>query len=128
MRDNADGLPELLEAFELDGHYFCRVRLWFKSMPQTFQFGVSHDAYRALKRVFNSRPFDSMPGQAARAFFVPSYTFTEDGEEFTTLTVRIEQGKQGKQFEFTAPLMLVRNLKWFQELKQPEAASHLRVP
>ena len=125
MRDNSKGLPEILEAFAQDEHYFCRVRLDFDGQTSVYQFGITRAGYLALRRVLDSRPFDSMPGQSARAFFVPSYTFTEPGEEQTTLTVRLEQGKVGKQFEFIAPLGLVENLKWFQELKRAEDASYL---
>lgn len=43
------------------------------------------------------------------------------------MTVRVEQGRNGKQVETEAPRDLVANLMWFFELKDWAQAEHLRV-
>jgi len=42
MRDNHEGMIELVDAFEKDGHYFARI----EKASRRFQFGVSREGYR----------------------------------------------------------------------------------
>jgi hypothetical protein len=125
MRDNHEGMPEILDAFEKDGHYFSIVRLEHNGQERRFRFGVSHHGYLALKRVFELRPFSTMPGLVCRYFFVPSYCRLD--ESHMMMTVRVEQGRDGKQMEIEAPRDLVANLKWFIELDDWQKAEHLHV-
>lgn len=56
MRDNHDGMPEIVNAFESDGHYFAVVEIEIEEVFKKFQFGVSREGYLALKRVLQLRP------------------------------------------------------------------------
>jgi len=125
MRDNHDGMPEILDALERDGHYFGLVRLEREGQERRFQFGISRDAYLALKRVFDLHPFEVMPGLVHRYFFVPAYSRLD--ETRMMMTVRVEQGRDGKQVEVEATKDLVANLKWFIELDDWKKAEHLYV-
>ena len=104
MRDNADGLPEILEVFEREEHFFCRIRLSIEANLKTYQFGVSRSGYYALRRALEFRPFDGMPGQASRVFFVPSYRFTEPKfasasfESHVTMTFKTNPIKETRTF------------------------------
>ncbi|HWR54044.1 MAG TPA: hypothetical protein VN428_23240 [Bryobacteraceae bacterium] len=126
MRDNSEGLPELLDAYERDDYFFGVVRIRAAGQVASFEFGVSADGYSALKRVFNARPFDATPGLRYRYFFAGTYGKKKLGEEPALFHVRIEQGTTAKSFEFSGPTSLLANLRWFLELKTLEAASALR--
>jgi hypothetical protein len=125
MRDNHEGLPEIIDAVRKDDRYFCVVALERKGEERRFQFGISRDGYLGLKRVFELRPVGSMPGTKSRWFFVPAYSRLSQNR--VRMTVRVEQGREGKQMETEAPLDLAANLKWFLELEDWSKAEHLRV-
>jgi hypothetical protein len=123
MRDNHKELLELLNAFEEDGCFFGLIELRNDNQKQCFQFGVSHEGYVCLRSVLQLRPFEDLPGLIYRHFFVPTYG--RIGDTHATMTIRIEQEKQGKQFTFKAPRALVANLRWFFELKNWHEAKYL---
>ncbi len=56
MRDNREGFPEIVNAYERDGQYFGAVRLDRSGNTATFEFGVAVAGYTALKRIL--RPPD----------------------------------------------------------------------
>ncbi len=126
MRDNHQGLPEILDAYERDGHYFGVVCVTIEEVSRTFEFGVVPKAYQALKRILNMRPFDKMPGLEYHYFFVPSVQQL-DGQFHSLTQIRIEQEDLGKQFDVEASEELVSNLMWFFQMKSFDEASHLRV-
>jgi hypothetical protein len=124
MRDNHEGLPELIGACERDGAFFAVVAVTLAGETRQFEIGLQEDAYRAVKRVLGSRPFDQLPGVPYRYFFVPSTARTERGT--AEVDFRIEQGAIGRQFSFEIPLSLAENLMWFFHLKEFGPTSHLR--
>jgi hypothetical protein len=126
MRDNHRGLPELLDAFQQGDHWFCRVKLELGNETAVFQFGIQREGYLALRRMFEMRPFDALPGLPHRFFVVHSLSHASH-ESRIMLGIRIEQGRSGKNFDVEFPKGLAANLLWFAELKSFEAASHLRV-
>jgi hypothetical protein len=69
MRDNHEGMPEIVDAFEEGGQYFGVVGVEIGGKLRVFRFGVSRAGYRALKRVLQLRPFDSLPGLEHRYYF-----------------------------------------------------------
>jgi len=121
MRDNHDGLLEILDAFEKAGQYFGVVKVEIGGRSKQFRFGVSQAGYRALKRVLQLRPFDSLPGLKHRYFFAGAYW---NGSEHG-MSVRVEQGKNGKQVDALGTKDLLANLRWFSELKNFSEAAHL---
>jgi hypothetical protein len=125
MRDNHDKLPEILEALKENENFFCVVAMEHAEQTRKFRIGISHESYLALKRLFETRPFDQMPGISYRYFFVPNVQRLNDGRVMTK--VRVEQGKNGKQIEIKTPMELFANLKWFFELDDLSKADHLRV-
>ena len=125
MRDNHDGLPEILDATEQDGHYFCLVQLEREGKQKRFRFGVGHDGYSALKHVLQLRPFDQTPGVRYRYFFVPSVQRLE-GDRMK-MAVRVELGKVSKQVDIEAQREVVAHLMWFYELDDWAKARGLAV-
>lgn len=125
VRDNHEGLPEILDAFERDGGSFGVIQIESEDNLVAFEFGVDTSGYRALRRVLQTRPFESLATGACRYYFVPSVRRLPDSEA-AEFDVRIEQGNNGRQFTFKGPLGLVANLQWFFELKDLSTAMHLR--
>jgi hypothetical protein len=119
MRDNHDGMPEILEAHEAAGTYSAVVAVAFDGVRRAYQFAVSKDSYRALRRVLQTRPFGTPAGVAHRYFFARSAGRAPGTATAATFAVRVEAGRDARQIEFQAPLDLAANLMWFGELKSP---------
>ena len=119
--------PELIDAYEREGHYFGVVHLVFADGTSTVEFGVSMSGYFGLKRIFNARPFEQLPGVEYRYFFTGSFTgAVKPEQEVFDFGVRIEQGATGKTFEFSGPKSLLANLLWFAGLKSIEETLGLK--
>ena len=126
MRDNHDRMPELLTAYERDGQFFGAVAVTLDFECRQFEFGLPHSHYTALQRIFQSRPFDQLPGLQYRFFIVDSVRRL--GGERVELTIRIEQGHSARQFPFEVPQPLAANLLWFARLRDFSGTSHLHAP
>lgn len=124
MRDTHEGMPEIIDAFEKEGQYFGVVGIERDRVRRQFQFGVSVDGYRALRKILQLRPFDSMPGVQQQYFFARQYGKMPGVSDYKTY-VRVEQNKQGKQIEVRVPKDLLSNLVWFSEIKGFDEAAHL---
>jgi hypothetical protein len=108
MRDTHEGMPELLAAVERDGRYVATVRITFGSETRDIEFGVPFDDYKALRRMLQTRPFDPLSTLQYRYFVAGSIGRT--GKHSAKVDIRIEQGRDGRQFPFEMPLSLARNL------------------
>lgn len=124
MRFPPEKLPEFIDAYERDGLYFAGIRLARAGEDRVFELGISTNSHAALRRVFQTRPFGQMPGLRQRYFFVPSYSKRDDPERCIG-TVRIEQGKEGRNIEVEMPKTLIANLLWFYEMETLGPAMHL---
>lgn len=124
MRDNHEGMPEIVDAFEQDNQYFGIVGIEISGELRKFRFGVSQAGYRALKRVLQLHPFDSLAGLKHRYYFAEAYWKLE-GSSDCGMKIRVEQGKNGKQVDVRVPKDLLANLRWFAELKDFSGAAHL---
>ncbi len=124
MRFPLGKLPEIVDAYERDGLHFAAIRLARAGQERVFELGISASSHAALRRVFQSRPFDQMVRVAQHYFFVPSCSKRDDPERCIG-TIRIEQGKEGRAFQFEMPNTLIANLLWFYEMKMLEPAAHL---
>lgn len=127
MRFPSGRLPEIVNAYERDGLHYAAIRLARSSQERVFELGISASSHTALRRVFQTRPFDQLPGLAHRYYFVPSYSKRDDPERCIG-TVRIEQGKNGRDITFEMPKTLIANLLWFYEMETLEPAQHLHSP
>ncbi len=126
MRDNHDRMPELLTAYERDGNYFGAVAVTLGSECCEFEFGLPHTDYIALRRIFQTRPFDQLPGLQYRYFIADSVR--RFGGERVELTIRIEQGSSSRQFPFEVPQSLAAILLWFARLRDFSGTTHLHAP
>ena len=126
MRDNREGMPEIVDALEESGRYFGVVQLEREGVHKHFRFGVSQDGYSALKRTLQVRPFEQIAGTRYRYFFVPTTSFHPESRSLM-MVVRVEHGRDGKQVEIESPRDLIATLKWFDELDDWQKAQHLAV-
>ena len=117
-------MPEIINALEKDGQYFGIVRIQVSSESKQFQFGISANGYRALRKILQLRPFDTMPGIKQRYFFAGSYGRIPNSSEFRT-DVRVEQNREGKKVEVRIPKDLLSNLVWFAAITDFGEAAHL---
>jgi hypothetical protein len=53
LRDNHEGMLEIVTAYERDGFYFGVVRVQTPSETAAFEFGVAHEGYLALRKISN---------------------------------------------------------------------------
>ena len=60
MRDNHDGYPELLDAYERDGLFYGAVRVTVADEVAAFEFGVERRGYVTLRQILQTRPFDTL--------------------------------------------------------------------
>ena len=124
MRDNHDGMPEILDAFERGGQYFSIVAIECDGITKRFEFGVSLNGYRALRKVLQLLPFDAMPGTKRRYFYAGGYGNVVGTTDYE-VAVRVEQNRDGKLIDVRMPKDLLSNLVWFSEIKDFNEASHL---
>jgi hypothetical protein len=125
MRDNHDGCPEILDAYEWDGLYFGSVGLTIANGVASFEFGVERRGYISLKQILQTRPFDALGKY--RYFFTGGFSKREPGSDRVRFDVRIEQGANGQNFKnFNGPSTLVSNLLWFKSLKNLHDAGALK--
>lgn len=125
MRDNHEGMPELIRAFEKEGHFFALVKKDWGAQSTTYQFGVSRKAYLILQRILQTRTFDLMPGLKYRYFYSGSCRPLDSKNDL--MFVRIELGRDSKTKEFAIPKELHANFLWFSQLGRPEDAAYLEV-
>lgn len=125
MRDNHDGLPEILEPVEEQGKYFANIALERDAVRRAFRFEVAFESFRVLQQVRQIRPFDLMPGVKYRYFFVPSVQKLDPGA--VSLTVRVQLCDQSKEMTIKAPEFLFANLLWFFQLTELDDAVQFEV-
>ncbi len=126
MRDNHKGLPEIINAYERDGHFFGSVSLTIRAATKVFEFGIDQDSYKAIKNILYMKPFEQFPGAEYRYFFSPKVRRNSRNRSKTYCAIRIEQNKYGKEFEVSAPESLIANLMWFFKVKDYSEVNHLR--
>ncbi len=129
MRDNHEGMPEIVDAFKDDEQYFGVFAVEIGGVIKKFHFGVTRQSYLTLKKVLQLRPFDMMPGLKHQYFYAGGSFRLIDTETLELgdceIAIRVEQSKNGKTVSLEAPKELMQNLKWAKQLKEFSEAAHL---
>jgi len=125
MRDNHQEMPEILDAYQRDDTYFGVVRRAFGEEVQSFEFAIDFEAFKALRKIIESRPFGEMPGVPHRHFFARSYGGKLNEPKELTMSVRVETCRNAKNLDFPTPQSLLSNMLWFAEITNPIQAAHL---
>jgi len=126
LRDNHEGMPEIVGTYERDGLYFGVIRLQTPAENAAFEFGIEKRGYLALRRILECRPFGSLPGLKHSFYFTGDYGRKKLDEEPVTIGVRAEEGINGEKLFFDCPTSLASNLRWFFQMKDLGQASALR--
>ena len=124
MRYPLNKFPEIVDAYARDNLYFAAIRLIRLDSDRVFELGISEASYRALRRLFQLRPFDKLPGIKYRYFFDSCHSRRDDPNRCIG-TIRIEQGRDARNFQVELPEHLIANLLWFYEMESHVPASHL---
>jgi hypothetical protein len=126
MRDNSYGLAELVRILERDGRSFGEVRVTLGDEIRTLELPLTAAARSGFVRVLNVRPFDQMPGQPHRYFFVGSTRRLSSGES-AEVGIRVEVGRDAKNVDVVVPVEFASNLVWLANLESwSEVAPFIR--
>lgn len=106
MRDNHEGMPEIVDAYERDGLYFGVVRVHSPSASAAFEFGVEREGHLALRRILESRPFGSLPGLKHAFYFTGDYGRETLDQEPVRIGIRVEERMSGKKLFVDSPTTL----------------------
>jgi len=124
MRDNNDGLPEIIKAVKRDDYCFLHLSVTIDCITKSFEIGISKESFRYIIKILSYHPFDTLPGLKYKYYFVPS--ILKNADNLTCITqFRVVQGKNAKNFEFELTNDLFANLLWFFLLKDFEATKYL---
>jgi len=124
MRHNHNQLPELVTTVTEGSQFFGIIRLERDNQRAEFRIGLLADEFRAWKKVLQTRPFDPLNRNPCRYYFAPCASRRE-GKTFGK--IRIEQDRDGREFEIELPEHMIANLMWFLQLDDLTTASHLAL-
>jgi len=65
-------MPEIVDAFERSGHYFGVLEIRLAETSKQFEFGISLEGYRALRKILQLRPFDQRLALVENSSLLPS--------------------------------------------------------
>jgi hypothetical protein len=116
LRDDSDGMPELVRVLERNGHALGLVRITIGRDVRDLELPLTAATRAGFVRVLNVQPFDQMPGQPYRYFFARSIRRLESGDA-AEVGIRVEAGRDAKNFDVIVPLEFAKNLVWLSELK-----------
>ena len=125
MRDTSDGMIEIIKVIEESDGYYSIIEIHIQNEKERLRFGVTQNSYKALRKILQSRPLDTMPGLNYRYFWDRSIGRKTEKNIF--IGIRCEVEGKSKSFDFEVPQELASNLKWFAELKSFDEVEHLRT-
>lgn len=126
MRDNSDGMVELLRTYDRDGRTFGLVRVTIGADTRPVEIPLSSTASAGFSRVVGLQPFDTMAGVQHRFFFARSVRRLE-GEALAEVGIRVEVGPDAKTFDVKVPLEFASNLIWLAQVRDWNQLARLGV-
>jgi hypothetical protein len=125
MRDTSEGMIEIIDAVKSEDGCFAFIAVPKKAQRRTFRFEITSAAYKAVRKILESRPLDIMPGLKYRYFWNGS--MGGKTEQKISLGIRCEVGRDGKNINYEVPHNFAENLKWFNEIETFDEAEHLSI-
>jgi hypothetical protein len=125
MRDTSEGMIEIIDAVKSEEGCFAFISVPKKEQRRAFRFEITIAAYKAVRRILESRPLDRTPGLKYRYFWNGS--MGGKTEQKILLGIRCEVGRDGKSIKFEVPHSLAANLKWFNEIETFDEAERFSV-
>jgi len=96
--------------------FFSIIQVVLDNECFKLRFGIWETDYYRIKNIVTFRPFENTGVVPYRYFYANSYLKTSSAEH-STISVRVEQLKQHKQFDFQIGIRYISHLLWFQEIK-----------
>ena len=118
-------MPELITTYAREDHYFGVVRKVINGIAGKYEFGMSEEGYKSLKKILEFRPFDLMPGLEYRYYFM-SPVGSYHGTGGYQIQILVIQGNDRKAFQFKVPQTLMSNLTWFMDVASADELTHLK--
>ncbi len=118
---------ELLEVSKENNIYAATIQHTIAGELLVLRFGIETGDYSRLKRILEHRPFENTGVAPYRYFFALSHRNDPTNEALVYTSIRVEQLKQHKQFEFLLSRKLMANLFWFNQLTSKEEVLALMV-
>ena len=115
MRDSSAGMIEIIDSTKVDDNYFSIIKVCLNNETFVLRFGITPEDYPLIRNIVTFRPFENLAAGNYRYYFAKSYS---RGDIVSKISVRVEQSKQHKQFEFPVGNGYVANLLWFGQIKE----------
>ena len=107
---------ELIDVSKSDNIYSSKIKHAIDNEKLILKFGIEKSDYSKLKRILEFRPFENTGVAPYKYYFAMSYRRNEDDENLGFISVRVEQLKRHKQFEFPLSRKYISNILWFNSL------------
>lgn len=124
MRDNNEGMIEIIDAFKEGEDYFAIIEVTKNKLRQKFRFGITLLGYSSIKIILQSRPLGMMVGMQYKYFWSGTIGKSEK-DHYASIDVRCEVLDKAKSFSFDIAENLVANLRWFKDLESFNDAEEL---
>lgn len=115
MRDNNEGMIELLDISKSDNIYSSLIRMNVSGEYVKVRFGIETSDYNRLRRILEFWPFENTGAGKYRYFFTGGAGKDPDNEKLASIGVRVEQLDRHKQYEFCVSRWYASNIIWFYE-------------
>ena len=116
MRDTNENMIELIDVSKTDNIYSSLIRHRICGEEIKLRFGIEQVDYGYLKRILEFRPFENTGVSPYRYYFTLSYRKDTENNDLAYITVRVEQLKRHKQYEFKISRKYIANILWFNSL------------
>lgn len=125
MRDNHDGLIELLEVSNSNNIYSCIIGIFIGNEYLKLRFGIEPIDYINLLKITQFRPFENTGVASYRYFF--SFSYQKNNNNIALTSIWVEQLKVHKHFDFEITQKLIANLLWFDSLTDKELIKEMVI-
>ena len=126
MRDNSEGMVEIVRSYEYAGAWHGLVRVTINGERRSLDWPLNPPARSGFSHILNLRPFDDLPGAPHRFFFAASVRKLP-GTDLAEVGIRVEVNGKGKQIPVEVPLEFAANLVWLSQARAWSEVSQLKV-
>jgi hypothetical protein len=128
MRDSSKGMIEILDSENQNDLYFSTIKLLRNDINLKLRFGITERDYYYIKNIVSFRPFENTGVSSYKYFFSGSYSKNSPTEGLATISVRVEQQKNSKQYGFQVSTAFVANLLWFDKVNDKAVLEAFVIP
>lgn len=123
--DNS-GIPEILSAYEGGKDLVCVVEVDQGGKATRYELALNGDSRDAIRRILRTTPFRKDTAGSYRYFYVPRGRRAGNREDSLTV-IRVQQGENMQNIEFSLPPELVRVLEFLWDLGASDQIVTMRL-